>query len=164
MPARSPVVMGLVALCLVAGCAGRPTPTPTPEPTPTSPPPSPVPRLLPTATPQPLSPVPSAKMPGVVVPAGAKLVTFTPAAEDGAAQAEYFIADLDADDARDWFRKHMVEAGWTQPEELDGALLFAHRTELSAQSARQGYRRSALLLFESQADGVSVVINAESGD
>jgi hypothetical protein len=112
-------------------------------------------RRGPTATPtvdpaaQPLAPVESGQLPGVVIPAGAFLIDFDEPYEDQDAVATYVINGVDSEELYGWFLEHMVGAGWGEPEERDGTLIFLHSSELSARFADDDLERTATVFFDS---------------
>ncbi|MCE7938213.1 MAG: hypothetical protein DYG90_06360 [Chloroflexi bacterium CFX6] len=101
-------------------------------------------------TPTPVDPLavaPAEGIDGVVVPAGAELIEITAATDDADARADYRIADVDAAALSAWFAEHWPEAGWGEPEDRDGALVFEHAEQLSARHATVGQKRSATVVF-----------------
>jgi hypothetical protein len=102
----------------------------------------------PTPPPDPLAPVASDKVPGVVVPAGAELVAFTPAVEDEDAAADYIVPGISDEDLSAWFLKQMPLHGWDDGEDRGGSLIFLHTTELSARFASEGLKRTATVHFD----------------
>jgi hypothetical protein len=115
-------------------------------------------RTGPTATPtvdpesEPLAPVESDRLPGVVIPAGAFLIEHSEASGEQDAVATFVIRGVDADELYDWFAEHMTAAGWDEPEDRDGTLIFLHGEQLSARFADEGLQRTATVFFESLGD------------
>lgn len=154
MPIRSIALASASALFagLLAACGGQDAPaddaaavdaTPIPPPTIVA-------RIPRTPTPtavDPLAVVPSAAIEGIVVPAGAELVDEAAATDDTDARADYRIEGVDAAELSEWFGAHMPDAGWGEPEERDGALVFIHTTQLSARHATVGQKRTATVFF-----------------
>jgi hypothetical protein len=104
-----------------------------------------------TATPtavDPLAAVTSKAVPGVPVPAAAELVESMPATADGDARADYRIEGVESDALSEWFSREMAKAGWGEPEERDGALVFVHDSELSERFAELGQKRTATVVFD----------------
>lgn len=104
-----------------------------------------------TATPtavDPLAPVTSKAIPGVPVPAAAVLVDSTPPTAEGDARADYRIEGVEPDALAEWFSREMTKAGWGEPEERDGALVFVHDSQLSERFAGLGQKRSATVVFD----------------
>jgi len=152
-------LISLLACAVLAGCGGGPADDgegPTPRPGAATPAsgavtPSLVARAPRTATPtvaDPLAVAKSRAIAGVVVPAGAELVDATDADADADARADYRIDGVEAEGLSAWFAEHMPEAGWSAPEERDGALVFLHETELSARHASLGQKRTATVIFD----------------
>jgi|GEM_PF-6891889 hypothetical protein len=95
-------------------------------------------RLVPTETPtpdpadDPLYPIMTERLPGVPLPAAAVLVSYDQPSEESDIAATYVIEGVTGNELTDWFKENMVQAGWEEPEERDGALIFLHTTERSA--------------------------------
>lgn len=129
----------------VAGATAAATTAAAPEGTPTI-----VRRARPTASPtavDPLAPVAVKELPGIVVPAGATLVRFSPATPDADASADFRLAGADGAALGAWFQDQLPALGWERGDDLDGALLFLHGSQLSARHAGEGLKRSATILF-----------------
>lgn len=149
----------IIAACVAllggtAGCGGAPSAPSDPGPAADAtrvPPPTIVARVPRTATPtaiDPLAVVPAEGIEGIVVPAGAELIEITAATDDADARADYRIADVDAEALSAWFAEHWPAAGWGEPEDRDGALVFVHTKALSARHASVGQKRSATVVFD----------------
>lgn len=115
-------------------------------------------RAGPTATPtvdpatQPMAPIESGQLAGVVIPAGAFLLDYDEAWEEQDAVATYVINGVASDELFDWFVEQMVAAGWGEPEERDGSLIFLHTSQLSARFADEELERTATVFFDSLDD------------
>ncbi len=169
---RLALLVGLASGLLMTGCGEEPTATAEPSPTAeaiATEQPSPVARMEPTATAtvdpaeEPLAPVGSEELAGIVVPAAAELVDFVEAGEETDARADYRIEveGVDSEVLYEWFVTQMMEQGWGEPEDRDGALIFLHETELGARFADLGQKRTATVIFD-LTDEVDFSILAEA--
>jgi hypothetical protein len=101
---------------------------------------------------QPLAPIESGQVTGVVIPAGAFLLDYDEAWEEQDAVATYVINGVESDELYDWFVEQMVAAGWGEPEERDGSLIFLHTSQLSARFADEELERTATVFIDSLDD------------
>jgi hypothetical protein len=171
------ILLAATVAAAVVGCSGREEPVapaegpePTTEAEATEAAPAaptvverddPVPTATPEAPTDPLSPVGSKPLPGVVVPAGATLVRFSPATADTDARADYAMEDADAEALAAWFLEELPQAGWGTGRDSDGALIFLHRDELSARHADEGLKRTLTVFLDSVDDAdFSLVVEA----
>lgn len=89
----------------------------------------------------------------MVMPAGARRVRFTPASAESDASADFVLPDVANAALAEWFGTQMPKHGWDKGEDLGGALLFLHRTQLSARHASEGLKRTATVLFDPENGG-----------
>jgi len=103
---------------------------------------------------EPFAPVEVEALPGLVIPAAARLLEASPATAEEDAAVHLAMAGTDAKELAEWFTVELERLGWVLDEEHDGDLVFEHTSQLSARFAQEGLKRSATVLFEVSSDDV----------
>jgi len=97
---------------------------------------------------EPMAPVAVEGLPGIVVPAAARLVRLDEGSSTEDALGAFGMSDTDGDELAAWFEEQLGAEGWVLEGERDGALLFEHSADTSARFAEEGLKRSATVFFD----------------